>query len=77
MSEVTPTVISVPTVYRPDERPDVEVLVDGQWRSGELRMVHDDGRLNVQYRLNGDVYLDNFPAERVRRDTVDRAGGRQ
>ena len=25
-------------VYRPDERPDIEVLVDGVWCEGELRM---------------------------------------
>ena len=25
-------------VYRPDERPDVEVLVDGVWCDGELRL---------------------------------------
>jgi hypothetical protein len=25
-------------VYRPGERPDIEVLVDGVWREGELRM---------------------------------------
>lgn len=24
-------------VYRPGERPDVEALVDGEWRRGELR----------------------------------------
>ena len=25
-------------VYRPDERPDIEVLVEGEWCEGELRM---------------------------------------
>ena len=30
------------TVYRPDERPEVEVLVDGAWFYGELSMWTDN-----------------------------------
>ena len=41
------------TVYPPDERPEVEVLVDGAWHYGQLRMsTHDataDGRLQVTW----------------------------
>ena len=41
-------------VYRPDERPDIEVLVDGVWCDGELRMwtLREDGSWqgNVQWR---------------------------
>lgn len=44
-------------VYRPDERPDVEVLVSGVWRVGELRMWSQlkDGlwQGNVQWRPSG------------------------
>jgi hypothetical protein len=62
------------------EAPDVKVEVDGAWWLGEARMrtTHDDGRLtySVQFHRDGSTYLDSFPAERVRLDTVDRAGGR-
>lgn len=59
-----------PVSYRPDERPEVEVLVDGVWFPGELRMwfQHEDGswRENVMWsRVPGENRLDNVPAERV------------
>jgi len=67
-------------VYEPLEAPDVEVEVDGQWWPGEARMrtSHGDGRLTyqVQFRRDGETYLDKFPTDRVRLDTVDRSHGR-
>lgn len=64
------------------DRPDVEVLVDGQWRPGEVRMQTqlDDGtwELNVQWQPAGEQTrrIDTFTADHVRRDTVDRSGDR-
>lgn len=69
-------------IPKPGDRPDVEVLVDGQWLAGEVRMQtqHDDGswELEVQYRLPGEhsSRIDSFAAELVREDTVDRGAGR-
>lgn len=61
-------------IYRPDERPDVEVEVDGSWYPGELRgwWDHDSGRLmNVQWRATaGMTRIETVPAERVRRAPV-------
>lgn len=64
------------------DRPDVEVLVDGVWCPGEVRMQTqlDDGtwELNVQWQPVGEQTrrIDTFPAELVRADTVDRSRGR-
>lgn len=60
-------------VYRPDERPDVEVRMDGVWHQGELRawQQRDDGSwwANVQWRpAPGETYLDTVPAADVRPD---------
>lgn len=65
------------------DRPDVEVLVDTDhgpvWCPGELRTwtQHDDDTwtADVQYRLPGErsSRIDDFPANRVREDTVDRS----
>lgn len=67
-------------VYEPLEAPDVEVEVDGEWWPDEARMrtTHRDGRVTdeVRFRREGQTYLDGFPAERVRLDTVDRSAGR-
>ena len=67
-------------VYQPLEASDVGVEVDGEWWPGEarLRTTHADGRLSysVQFRRDGQTYLDRFPAERVRLDTVDRSADR-
>lgn len=58
------------TVYRPDQRPDVEVLRDGVWYPGELRAWQsraDGWWANVQYRTApGMTYLDTVPADQVR-----------
>ena len=57
-------------VYRPAERPDVEVKVNGMWWPAELRgwWEKDGVRLmNVQWRTApGEVRLDTVPADRVR-----------
>ena len=59
-------------VYRPDERPDVGVLVDGVWHVGELRMWSQlgDGSWvgDVQWRPADEPtrYLDTFSADRIR-----------
>jgi len=59
-------------VYRPDERPDVEVLVDGVWCDGELRMWTQlkDGlwQGNVQWRPADEPtrYLGTFAADCIR-----------
>lgn len=69
-------------IPKPGDRPDVEVLVDGAWLAGEVRMQtqRDDGSwvLEVQYRLPGEhsSRIDSFAAELVREDTVDRGAGR-
>ena len=58
--------------YRPDERPDVEVLVDGQWCKGELRQwSNDDSNWSAQVqwrRTAGETFIDTFPADRIRPD---------
>ncbi|HXH77339.1 hypothetical protein [Nocardioides sp.] len=60
------------TTYSPDERPDVEVLVNGVWHPGELRawQRRDDGWwANVQWRPRaGETYIDTVPAIDVRVD---------
>jgi len=57
-------------IYRPYERPDVEVLVEGTWWPGELRGYWDRGGrrlMNVSWRTApGMTRLDTVPAERVR-----------
>lgn len=68
-------------VHAPADRPDVEVLHEGTWCAGEVRMStqDDDGswRFNVQYRRpDGHTYLDNFTENQVRKDTVDRSSSR-
>lgn len=60
------------TVYEPTDRPDVEVLVDGEWLPGEARMRWQDDQggwwYQVQWRPPGTHTrrLDNFPADRLR-----------
>lgn len=67
-------------VYEPLDRPDVEVLVDGEWHPGEARMrtTYRDGthRYDIAWHKEGQTFLDGFPSESVRLDTVDRARGR-
>ncbi|CUR54588.1 hypothetical protein NOCA2190045 [metagenome] len=65
-----------PVVYRPAERPEVEVLVDGRWHYGQLRMWtrHDSGwRAQVTWtRDTAENRIDSFPSERVRKLEPDR-----
>ena len=69
-------------VYRPDERPDVEVLVDGTWCPGELRAwtQHDDATWTAEVRYqpvgSNSRTIGTFTAEEIRGDTVDRSFGR-
>jgi len=69
-------------VHGPLDRPDVEVLVDGTWCPGEVRMSTqlDDGtwKFNVQWRPPGTSTrrLDTFAETQVRENTVDRSVGR-
>ena len=70
-----------PIVYLAQDRPDVEVLWEGVWCPGEVRMVRwvDGAELHqVQYRRPGVLssHIDTFPASQVRGDTVDRGAGR-
>ena len=82
MSASVATVVCVTDfhVYDPFEVPMVEVEQDGTWWPGQARMrtTHRDGRVTyqVQYLRDGSNFLDVFPAERVRLDTVDRSYGR-
>lgn len=59
--------------YRPDERPDVEVLVNGQWYQGELRQWSADAKGSWSAQVNwrrkgGETFIDTIPAERIRPD---------
>lgn len=68
-------------VYRPDERPDVQVLVDEVWCPGELRMWSrtDAGwTADVQYRPPGQhsSYISSFAEDVVRPDLTDYSAGR-
>jgi hypothetical protein len=70
-----------PIVYEPIDRPPVEVLVDGTWCYGVLRMWKDTptGWVgDVMYFPPGENsgHYDDFPADRIRPDTVDRSYGR-
>ncbi len=63
--------------YRPDERPDVEILIDGQWCRGELRQwsVADElWSAQVNWRRDvGETFIDTFPADRIRLDETVRS----
>lgn len=60
----------VQRVYPPAERPDVEVLVEGTWYAGDLRMwSRVDDLWIAQVRWNrgpGENLVGNFPEDRVR-----------
>lgn len=65
--------MAVVRTYRPDERPDVEILIDGNWCKGELRQWTVDRERNWAARANwrrevGRTYIDTFPADRIRPD---------
>ena len=70
-------------VPKPDDRPDVEVLVDGVWCRGELRMwtEHDEGAWTAQVQhqppSSDSRVIGTLSADDVRQDTVGRARGRQ
>jgi hypothetical protein len=58
------------TVYKPHERPEVEVLVAGTWHYGELRIwTHNrDGSWSAQVtgsRAVGENLIDTFRADDV------------
>jgi hypothetical protein len=69
-------------IYQPNERPDVEVLVEGDWQEGQLRSwsLAPDGAwwANVQHRAGPGkgTHLGTFHQDDVREDTVDRSNGR-
>lgn len=69
-------------VYQPDDRPDVEVLIDDLWLIGELRAWNllEDGTwaANVQYRPASEPtrLLANVPAHCVRQASDPYAGRR-
>ena len=67
--------------YRPDQRPDIEVLIDGHWCKGELRQWSKDadGQWSAQVswrRKAGKTFIDTFPAEDIRLDESDYPGPR-
>ena len=84
LSVARPTVLFMPqpVVYEPAERPDVEVLWEGTWCPGEVRMVTWDDQgaevHQVQYRRSGELssHIDDFTADRMRPDSIDRSLGR-
>jgi hypothetical protein len=58
-----------PYVYPVAERPDAQVLVDGEWLPAELRMRTqraDGWHYNASWHRDGMTYLDTFPAASVR-----------
>ena len=63
-----------PIVYLTHERPDVEVLWEGVWCPGELRMQRQDDSgqwlCNVQFRRPGELssHIDTFRVSAVRGD---------
>jgi hypothetical protein len=66
-------------VYLPHARPPVEVLVDGRWWRGELRMwtQHRDGSWHAQVLWSDApkmLRIDTFPDDRVR--SLDHQGTR-
>ena len=69
-------------VPKPGDRTDVEILVDGTWCPGELRMwtQHDDGTWSAQAQFQPpgthSLVIGAFPADQVREDAVDRSRGR-
>jgi hypothetical protein len=67
-------------VYEPLAAPLVEVEKDGAWWPGHARMRTSEGGqviyYQVQFRRDGDNFLDVFPPDRVRLDQIDRSRGR-
>ena len=71
-----------PIVCLAHERPNVEVLWEGTWCLGELRMQRQDATGQwlgqVQYRRPGELssHIDTFPPSQVRAGTADLGAGR-
>lgn len=60
-------------VYKAGERPLIEVLVDGRWLPGELRMwlQHEDDSWTAQVKYSDEesyTFIETVPADRVRKD---------
>lgn len=68
MSAAGSSLDHMPTVYAIADRPSGYVLRDGTWHACIVRMIHDDGRLNIQWTQDGANYLDAVPASAVRLD---------
>ena len=45
-------VMPVVRTHRPDQRPDIEILVDGQWCKGEPRQLRANGNNNGSAQVN-------------------------
>ena len=64
-------------IYELTEAPVVEVEIDGRWWPGEARMqtTYEDGSVTYQALVSRDgvTYLGQFPAERVRLDSIGRS----
>ena len=72
MPELTPPLTDPECTYAPAGVPDIEVLVDGVWRQGELRawQRREDGWwATIQYRTSGGQYLETVPAGQIRPET--------
>lgn len=69
-------------IFAPADRPDVQVLVEGDWRPGELRAWYPAGETAwealVDWQPVGSTSRrpDRFPQDRVRSDETDYSRGR-
>lgn len=66
-----PYLVRPQTVYKPHERPDAEVYVEGTWYHAEIRMWSRDdaGGWHAQctwHKAAGETRIDTFPAHEVR-----------
>lgn len=63
------------TIYKPQDRPEVEVLVDDAWHFGDLRQwfLDDEGGWHGEVRWSSadGNRIDTFPADRIRRNETD------
>lgn len=67
-------------VYNIPDRPECEVLVDGEWWFGEVRMWTQDvdgaWTANASYSRDGLTHLGTFPADQLRPVEGDYSRGR-